>query len=313
MPEISIEHITKHYRGHTALQNVSFHIPSGSIYGLLGPNGAGKTSLMRILNRMVLPDDGAVTFNQKPLSREHTRQIGYLPEERGLYKRMKVGEQIRYFARLKGVSNADATKRSNEWLEKFGLGKWKKRRVEELSKGMAQKVQFIVTVIHDPELLIMDEPFSGFDPVNARMIRTELLRMKEEGRTILLSTHNMASVEDICQHLTLINKGKVILRGKLEDIREAHATDVYEVEFKGNIIAFTNALWAGFELIGQKPVGREHHVAQIRMLMHNDVNAMLRNTLDHVKIQTIRKVIPSMEDIFINALSNAQNQPGVNA
>ena len=219
----------KQYAGHRALDDVSLSVPKGCVYGLLGPNGAGKTSLIRILNQITQPDSGEVLFNGKPADVSTMRNIGYLPEERGLYKKMKVAEQIIYLARLKGMSRNDAATETEMWLRRFDLTEWRNKKLEALSKGMAQKVQFISTVIHHPELLIFDEPFSGFDPVNAEQLKHEILRLKDEGATILFSTHNMASVEEVCERITLINHAKVVLEGNVTDIRRSHSKHLYDI------------------------------------------------------------------------------------
>lgn len=226
---ITISHVSKHYDGHTALDDVSLEIPKGQIFGLLGPNGAGKTTLIRILNRITMPDEGTITFNGHAITDADVLNIGYLPEERGLYPKMKVGEQAVYLARLKGLSRKEAVKRLRAWFEKFGISSWWDKKVEELSKGMAQKVQFITTVLHNPDLLIFDEPFSGFDPVNANLLKKEILELKEQGHTIIFSTHNMESVEEICDHIALINHSKVVLRGKVSEVKQQFATEHYEL------------------------------------------------------------------------------------
>ena len=210
---LRVEHVSKHYSGHTALDDVSLDIPRGSVYGLLGPNGAGKTTLIRIVNRITAPDEGRVLFDGRPLASADVQRIGYLPEERGLYKKMKVGEQALFFARLKGLSRAEAVRRLRVWFDRFDIASWWNRRVEELSKGMAQKVQFIVTVLHEPELLIFDEPFSGFDPINANLLKEEILGLRDRGATVIFSTHNMSSVEEVCDHITLIDRSCNILSG----------------------------------------------------------------------------------------------------
>src|SRR5690554_1014699 len=217
MDILKVENIIKAYANHLALNNVSLSVPKGSIFGLLGPNGAGKTTLIRIVNQITGPDSGKVYFNGQPLAPEHIGQIGYLPEERGLYKKMKVGEQALYLARLKGMSKHDAMVRLKHWFDKFEIGSWWHKKVEELSKGMAQKVQFITTVLHEPQLLILDEPFSGFDPINANLIKKEILELREKGATIILSTHNMGSVEEICDHIALINNSRKVLSGEVRD------------------------------------------------------------------------------------------------
>ena len=227
MSLLTVEHVSKHYAAHTALSDVSLEIPKGSVYGLLGPNGAGKTTLIRIINRITAPDEGRVLMGGRELQAEDIYRIGYLPEERGLYKKMKVGEQALFFARLKGLSRRDALKGLKVWFEKFGIESWWDKKVEELSKGMAQKVQFIVTVLHEPELLIFDEPFSGFDPINANLLKEEILALRDKGATIIFSTHNMSSVEELCDHITLINKSKNILSGNVEEIRRSYGANIF--------------------------------------------------------------------------------------
>lgn len=220
--KIEVINVTKRYAGHVALNNVSLSVPEQSIYGLLGPNGAGKTTLIRILNQITGPDTGQVLIDGEPLRPKHVERIGYLPEERGLYKKMKVGEQAIYLAQLKGISKAEATRRLKLWFDKFEIGEWWSKNVEELSKGMQQKVQFITTVIHEPDILIFDEPFSGFDPINANLLKTSILELRDKGATILLSTHNMNSVEELCDSISLINKGEKILEGKVAEIKTQH-------------------------------------------------------------------------------------------
>jgi len=220
--KIEVINVTKRFADHVALNNVSLAIPEQSVYGLLGPNGAGKTTLIRILNQITGPDTGQVLIDGEPLQPKHVERIGYLPEERGLYKKMKVGEQAIYLAQLKGISKAEATTRLKQWFEKFEIGEWWNKTVEELSKGMQQKVQFITTVIHEPDILIFDEPFSGFDPINANLLKESILELRSKGATILLSTHNMSSVEELCDSITLINKGKKILEGKVTDVKAQH-------------------------------------------------------------------------------------------
>ena len=233
-PEIiQVNNVYKQYANHLALNNVSINVPRGEIFGLLGPNGAGKTTLIRIINNITAPDKGEVLFDGKKLTEKDIYRIGYLPEERGLYKKMKVGEQAMYLCRLKGVSKIDAQKKLKYWFEKFQIQSWWDKKVEELSKGMAQKVQFITTVLHEPELLIFDEPFSGFDPVNADIIRQEILKLKELGATIIFSTHNMESVEQLCDNIALINKSQVVLTGKVSDIKKSHSTNTFHIECSG--------------------------------------------------------------------------------
>ena len=234
MDLLTVEHVTKQYAGHKALDDVSLAIPRGSVYGLLGPNGAGKTTLIRIINRITAPDSGRVLFGDREITPADVYRIGYLPEERGLYKKMKVGEQAVFFARLKGLSRREAVVRLKQWFVKFGIQDWWDKKIEELSKGMAQKVQFIVTVLHEPELLIFDEPFSGFDPINANLLKEEILALRDKGSTIIFSTHNMSSVEEICDHITLINKSRNILSGCVDDIRRRHGANIFEVAYRGD-------------------------------------------------------------------------------
>ncbi len=222
--KIEVINVTKRYADHVALNKVSLNVPEQSVYGLLGPNGAGKTTLIRILNQITGPDTGQVLIDGEPLQPKHVERIGYLPEERGLYKKMKVGEQAIYLAQLKGITKADATVRLKQWFEKFEISEWWNKTVEELSKGMQQKVQFITTIIHEPDILIFDEPFSGFDPINANLLKESILELRDKGATILLSTHNMNSVEELCDSITLINKGETILEGKVGEIKEQHRT-----------------------------------------------------------------------------------------
>ncbi|MBQ3709949.1 MAG: ATP-binding cassette domain-containing protein [Bacteroidales bacterium] len=222
--KIEVINVSKRYAEHVALNNVSLAVPEQSVYGLLGPNGAGKTTLIRILNQITGPDTGQVLIDGEPLRPKHVERIGYLPEERGLYKKMKVGEQAIYLAQLKGISKAEATRRLKMWFEKFEIGEWWNKNVEELSKGMQQKVQFITTVIHEPDILIFDEPFSGFDPINANLLKASILELRNQGATILLSTHNMSSVEELCDSISLINKGEKILEGKVNEIKTQHRT-----------------------------------------------------------------------------------------
>ena len=239
---LRVEHVTKRFADHTALDDVSVSVPRGAVYGLLGPNGAGKTTLIRVVNRITAPDSGRIFLGDKEITTEDVRRIGYLPEERGLYKKMKVGEQAVFFARLKGLSRAEAVARLKVWFRKFGIEEWWNKKVEELSKGMAQKVQFIVTVLHEPDLLIFDEPFSGFDPVNANLLKEEILSLRDRGATVILSTHNMASVEEVCDHITLINKSKNILSGRVDDIRHRHGNNIFQLDYRGEESALRRVL-----------------------------------------------------------------------
>ena len=305
---ISAENIVKRYAGHTALENVSINVPDGSIFGLLGPNGAGKTSLIRIINQITAPDSGEIKLNDRSINSEDISRIGYLPEERGLYKKMKVGEQAIYLARLKGMSKHDAVTELRMWFEKLEMEAWWNKRVEELSKGMAQKVQFVTTVVHKPELLILDEPFSGFDPINTELIKGEILRLRDEGTTIMLSTHNMNSVEEICSHIALIHNANAVLDGKVEDLKKQFSEQVYELGFRGQMLGFTNALWTGFELLGHEVVD-DRTIARIKMLDGHKPNDLLGAILPHVEVLEMTEVVPSMNDIFIKAVEAPEADP----
>ncbi len=304
---LRVENISKHYANHTALNDVSFEVPEKSIFGLLGPNGAGKTTLIRIVNQITGPDSGKVYFNGQPLAPEHIGQIGYLPEERGLYKKMKVGEQALYLARLKGMSKHDAMVRLKHWFDKFEIGSWWHKKVEELSKGMAQKVQFITTVLHEPQLLILDEPFSGFDPINANLIKGEIMELREKGATVILSTHNMGSVEEICDHIALINNSQKVLSGKVSEVKNRFKEHIYEMKFTGNMIGFTNALWTDFELVENHQEG-EWISCRIKLLNEHQLNDLLKIAIQHVQVQEVREVIPSMNDIFIKVVNEIYNE-----
>ena len=300
---LSAQHIVKKYATHTALNDVSIEIPQQSIFGLLGPNGAGKTSLIRIINQITGPDQGTVLFEGHQLSPKHIEQIGYLPEERGLYKKMKVGEQALYLAQLKGMSNADAKKKLKHWFEKFEMMTWWDKKVEELSKGMQQKVQFIVTVLHEPKLLILDEPFSGFDPINASLIKDEILNLKKQGATILFSTHNMGSVEELCDNIALINRSQKILDGSVKEIRKQNKSNIYELTFKGTLIGFTNAMWSGAKLV-EHTIDDDINTARVRLLGNTTSNELLQSILPAVELVSFKEIIPNMNDIFISKVKN---------
>jgi ABC-2 type transport system ATP-binding protein len=307
---LQAENIIKRYGTHTALNDVSIAVKPQTIFGLLGPNGAGKTSLIRIINQITGPDEGKVFFEGKNLNPSHIGQIGYLPEERGLYKKMKVGEQAIYLARLKGMSKSDAQANLKEWFDRFEISDWWNKKIEELSKGMAQKVQFIITVMHKPKLLILDEPFSGFDPINTEIIKKEILRIKAEGTTIIFSTHNMGSVEEMCDHIALINNSKKILDGSVRDIKKEYRTNVYEIEFNGNMIGFTNSLWTSAELLDKHQLDENTHKAKVKLLGNNSVNSMLQNLMGGVEIRGLKEIVPSMNDIFINVVTKQNEQHG---
>lgn len=305
---LSAQHIVKKYATHTALNDVSLEIPRQSVFGLLGPNGAGKTSLIRIINQITGPDSGTVLFEGERLSPKHIEQIGYLPEERGLYKKMKVGEQALYLAQLKGLSGTEAKKRLKVWFEKFEINSWWNKKIEELSKGMQQKVQFIVTVLHEPKLVILDEPFSGFDPINANLIKNEILNLRQQGATVLFSTHNMGSVEELCDHIALINKSQKIMDGSVKEIRKQHKSNIYELAFKGNMIGFTNAMWAGAELI-QHIQDEDMNTVRVKLIGKTTSNDLLQAILPAVEIQAFKEIIPSMNDIFISKVKDEVSFP----
>ena len=249
MDIITVTDVCKTFGNHTALNNININIAEGSIYGLLGPNGAGKTTLIRIINQILAPDSGEVLFNGRKLQQSDVSLIGYLPEERGLYKKMKVGEQAIYLAQLKGLSKQDALLKLKYWFEKLEIQSWWDKKVEELSKGMQQKVQFITTILHEPTLLIFDEPFSGFDPINTNMLKNEILELKSKGTTIIFSTHNMDSVEELCNNISLINKSKVILQGSVDEIRSRYKSGIFEIQFEGNPDEFKGSIVEKFELV----------------------------------------------------------------
>ena len=300
---ITAEHITKRFSAHTALDDVSVEIPRGSVYGLLGPNGAGKTTLIRTINRITLPDEGRVLFNGEPITQQDIFRIGYLPEERGLYRKMKVGEQALFLARLKGLSRYEALVRLKEWFKRLEIESWWDKKVEDLSKGMAQKIQFIVTVLHRPELLIFDEPFSGFDPINANLLKEEILRLRDEGATVIFSTHNMSSVEEICDHITLINKSRNILSGRVEDIRREHGGNIFSVQYKGDGKALVERLSGVCEVVENEESTTGYSSLKIHIERNEDVRSVVSLINDSVEMRQFTETIPSMNDIFIRAVN----------
>lgn len=303
MDILQIENVTKRYSAHTALNDVSLNVPRGSVYGLLGPNGAGKTTLIRVINRITLPDAGRVLFDGKPITDEDIYQIGYLPEERGLYKKMKVGEQALFFARLKGLSRRDALQRLKKWFIRLGIESWWDKKVEDLSKGMAQKVQFITTVLHEPKLLIFDEPFSGFDPINANILKQEILRLRDEGATVIFSTHNMSSVEEICDHITLINKSRNILSGSVDEVRRRFGENIFEVVYDGSQDSFAGVMSPVADLLSTVEVADTPYLAsRIRLKESATIRESIALANDNVELRSWSEVIPSMNDIFIRAV-----------
>ena len=290
------KNVTKQFENYTALDKVNISVPKGSVYGLLGPNGAGKTTLMRIINQITAPDSGKVFFNNEKLQKKHICDIGYMPEERGLYKKMKVGEQALYLAQLKGMSYNEALEKLKIWFEKLNILSWWNKKIEELSKGMAQKIQFIVTIIHQPKLLIFDEPFSGFDPINAAIIRKEIETLSKEGATIIFSTHRMESVEEICDHIALINKSKTILEGPIKKIKKDFSSNYFKVKIENNTLE-SNKL---FEIINQEQ-------GEFRVLLKENVSGkeFLNYINSNYELTSFKKESPTMEEIFIKAVNNA--------
>jgi ABC-2 type transport system ATP-binding protein len=297
------ERVNKSFTGHQALKEVSIEVPEGSIFGLLGPNGAGKTTLIRIINQITAPDSGSILLRGKPLQREDVFRIGYLPEERGLYKKMKVGEQALYLAQLKGLSRAEALKRLREWFTKFEIENWWNKKVEELSKGMQQKVQFIVTIVHQPDLIIFDEPFSGFDPINVNLLKSEILNLKAQGSTIIFSTHNMASVEELCDHIVLINKAQTILKGSVQEIKQAYKSDTFEADLTGLQMPASDIRLNGYEILGIEETLEGISRIRVRIATGESPNTLLKSLLQYGELHGFREIIPSMNDIFIQRVN----------
>ena len=300
MSILKIEGVSKRYANHVALQDVNFEIPTGSIFGLLGPNGAGKTSLIRIITQITGADTGEIYFRGETLRPYHIKNIGYLPEERGLYKKMKVGEQLLYLAQLKGLTKHEASQKIKSWIHKLDMVSWMNKNVEELSKGMQQKVQFVATVMHEPDLIILDEPFSGFDPINANIIKDEILELREKGSTIIFSTHRMESVEELCDHIALINRSRKILDGLVRDIKDIYKTETYRVEGLGRLLVLS----PDFEVLEQT----EHNGmfrATIKLLNNAKPNDLLRYLIQSVEIHSFREKIPSINDIFIQKVNDS--------
>lgn len=299
--------VVKRFVHHLALDRVSISVPRGSIYGLLGPNGAGKTTLLRIINQITAPDDGELFFNGHKLLPENIFNIGYLPEERGLYKKMKVGEQAVYLAQLKGMPKKEAVKRLRYWFEKFELLPWWNRKVEELSKGMQQKLQFIVTILHKPDLLIFDEPFSGFDPINVDLLKNEIITLKEEGSTIIFSTHNMESVEELCDHIALIDDGVKLVEGGIRDIRKEYKSNIYKIDLQGDAAKIRTLLNDHFELLSTTKRD-DHEIARIRILDNSPANKLLAALIPLVTILSFNEELPGMRDIFISIVKEGKKK-----
>ena len=303
-PILRIENVTKTYVGHRALDDVSVEIPRGSIYGLLGPNGAGKTTLIRVVNHMTMPDRGKVWFEDHEITDKDIFNTGYMPEERGLYKKMKVGEQALFFARMHGLSRTEAARRLKYWFSRLGISEWWDKKVEDLSKGMAQKVQFIITVVHEPKLLIFDEPFSGFDPINQNMLKEEILGLRDRGATVIFSTHNMESVEEICDDITLINKSQNILSGHVDEIRRKAGGNTFLVVYNGSQEDFSGSLQGkAFPLGTPDSILGGFTQQRIHIPDDSDIRPVIGMLNEKVALRSFQEIIPSMNDIFIRAVN----------
>lgn len=298
-PILQVTGLNKAYSSHKALDNFTLTIPKNSIFGLLGPNGAGKTTFIRLITQITKPDSGNILFNNEPIKANDINLIGYMPEERGLYKKMDVGEQAVYLAQLKGLTRPDAIKKLKYWFEKFEITQWWNKKIEELSKGMQQKVQFIVTIVHEPLLIILDEPFSGFDPINADLIKDELLNLRKNGTTIILSTHRMESVEELCTDIALINKSRLLLSGSIKDIIQRNSDNTFSIEYIGNDIS--NEL-LHYNVLKNEMV--DNHGQLIVKLDNENLNPLLSALLPKVKITAVKEVIPSMNEIFVKTVKN---------
>ncbi|HOF81221.1 MAG: ATP-binding cassette domain-containing protein [Bacteroidales bacterium] len=302
METLRVNNVSKQFTGHRALHNVSISVPRGSIFGLLGPNGAGKTTLIRIINRITAPDEGEILLNGRSLGSDEVMKIGYLPEERGLYKKMKVGEQAIYLAQLKGLSKHEAIERLKVWFKKFEITTWWDKKVEELSKGMQQKVQFMVTVLHKPDLLIFDEPFTGFDPINVNLLKDEILKLRDEGATIIFSTHNMASVEELCDYIALINQSEKILDGNVDEIRRSFKQKIFEITFPTSAISFAEMLPDGYQLV-EEISQNGMTIARIKIPVEDSPNILLNYAIKNVEVHGFSEILPSMNDIFISTVN----------
>ncbi|MEG1499200.1 MAG: ATP-binding cassette domain-containing protein [Bacteroidales bacterium] len=306
---LETQEIVKNYTGHLALNNVSIKVQEGCIYGLLGPNGAGKTTLIRIINQITAPDSGVVLIKGEKLNSKHIYDIGYLPEERGLYKKMKVGEQAIYLSQLKGLSKGEAQRRLQYWFKKFDILSWWDKKVEELSKGMQQKIQFIITILHEPKLLIFDEPFSGFDPINAQLLKEEILELKKKGSTIIFSTHNMSSVEEICDEIALINKSEKILDGRVEDIKRSFQSNLYEVLLESSQDPESFLTGKAEVLFHEKKEGSSLHSLKLKPeALLASTNDLLQLLIAHADVKEFKEVLPSMNDIFIQTVNQANHE-----
>ncbi|MBW6533783.1 MAG: ATP-binding cassette domain-containing protein [Mariniphaga sp.] len=307
MEFFSAKNVNKVFSNTRALSDVSISVNEQSIFGLLGPNGAGKTTLIRIINQITAPDDGELFLEGRKMRQSDVALIGYLPEERGLYKKMKVGEQAIYLAQLKGMTKKDAVKNLKNWFERFEMVDWWNKKVEELSKGMQQKVQFVTTVVHKPKLLIFDEPFSGFDPINANLLKREILQLRNDGSTIIFSTHNMGSVEELCDHIALINKSVKIVDGPTDEIRQKYKSNIFEIKYKGNFQLVDKALGRNFKILEHTESEKENHL-QVQYLNGDSNNDLLQAIMPAAEILSFEEIIPSMNDVFIKAVNESNNQ-----
>ena len=299
---LEINHVTKDYANHRALDDVSIQIPKGKIFGLLGPNGAGKTSLIRIINQITAPDSGEILFNGEALGPQHIAQIGYLPEERGLYKKMKIGDQMLYLAQLKGLSKREALARIRDWCQRLDITSWLDKKIEDLSKGMQQKVQFVATVIHQPQLIILDEPFSGFDPVNANIIKEQILRLNQEGATIIFSTHRMETVEELCDNIALINRSKKILDGSVQAIKKEYRNQTYRLEYTASEDNFLLSDDTLFEVVTSTK-HEKTYITTIQLNNNSHINDVLMRFIPQIQLNQLIEIVPSMADIFIQKVT----------
>ncbi|MEN9968636.1 MAG: hypothetical protein RIR94_815, partial [Bacteroidota bacterium] len=303
---IKVAQISKSYQRKLVLDNVSFEVPKGQIFGLLGPNGAGKTTLIRMLNQMLSPDAGSIYFDGQLLQASHLQQIGYLPEERGLYKSMGVRAHLLFLAQLRGLTKQAAAQHVDQWLAHFEIQDWQNKRIAMLSKGMAQKVQFIAALVHQPQLLILDEPLSGFDPLNVELIMNEIKALKEKGTTIILSTHNMKSVDEICDHAALLHQGKLLAQDAVLQLRQAHAKGRIFVRFKGNMLSFANALWTDFTLLEQNERSEGVFECTLQIRGASTVNDLMRSLQAHVEVEHLELLLPSMQEVFVDLITQKE-------
>jgi ABC-2 type transport system ATP-binding protein len=305
---LEVRNIRKSFFRKEALNNVSISVKKGEVFGLLGPNGAGKTTLIRVINRIIEPDEGSIRFGGHIMEANDLRRIGYLPEERGLFKDMTVENHALFLGKLRGLEKKDILNKMEFWFDTFQMNDWRKKRIEQLSKGMAQKVQFMCTVLHEPDLLILDEPFSGFDPVNVELIKKQLMHMRAEGKTIILSTHNMKNVEEICDRAALIHQAKKVTEGTISELQGAQKTGLYAVRFKGNMLAFVNALWTGFEVHDKTEHGDSRFTVRVKMRNDSSFDDLLKVLIGQISIEAAWEVLPTMQDVFINLVQPVSHE-----